>query len=300
MSYDLRYARPEDAPSVKALWDICFPGEAPFSDYFFAELYDPAYALLCVREDGSPAGMLHMLPCAMRWLGREVPTAYIYGLAVHPDDRRRGVASDLLDQALFEMHLRGILLAVLIPQEDWLFSFYRPFGFAPVFRHPKRTYRFAQTPRPAGEGDIPLLGALYEAHLGARAHLTRPPAHWRQILRECALSGGRVLLDGHDGYAVYPDGGDEPSECFGPGAAEAGPPVPFGCLRIVKAVRALELAAQAGRSTPKGPAEDDYAPWNLAPEDGTAAPPDAPVWDAAALAEALFAPDNPYMHLMHN
>ena len=296
--YMIRYARADDRLLVKTLWATCFPDEDAFTNYFFERLYDPSRALLCVREDGHPAAMLHMLAHTMMWLGHEVPVTYVFGVGAHPDLRRRGLASGLLDQALFEMHLRGTMFSVLIPQEDWLFGFYRTFGYAPVFMQPSRTYTFAETPRPADENDIPLLCSLYEKALAGRPHLLRTPEHWHDVLQECVLGGGQVLMDGVRGYAVFPQAKSAPTECFGPGAQETGPESAFGCLRIVDAVRVCALLRQAGHPVPEGVLDDPFAPWNVdalgsESKTGTAL-------DIAEFASCLFAENPPYMQLMHN
>lgn len=293
--FEIRYARPGDKEDVRALWDECFPDDGAFSAYFFDCLYRPERALLSVGPDG-PASMLHMMPYEMAWLGRTVPVGYVYGVGTHPAFRRRGLAADLIDQALFEMHLRGQIFSVLIPQEECLFDFYRPFGYASVFETAAPRYEPADMPRKAGAGDIALLNRVYEAHMDTRPHLLRTPEHWADILRESALGGGQVLISGEAGYAVYA-GGDAPVECFGPGAGTSGPPRLFGCLRVVEAARALAIWKEAGRATPPVALDDPFAPWNAAAlpiREGAA------VMGAAELAARLFTEDRPYMQLMHN
>ncbi|MDR0670999.1 MAG: GNAT family N-acetyltransferase [Oscillospiraceae bacterium] len=291
--FDIRYARRADTAPVRALWSLCFPGEAAFADHFFARLYRPEQALLAVGP-GGPAAMLHVLPFEMAWLGRRVPVGYVYGVGTHPAFRRRGLAAALLDQAMFEMHLRGHVFAVLIPQEAWLFDFYRPFGFAAVFRRSTVGYAAQGGVRAARAADVEALNRRYEEHLAHRPHLLRTPAHWESVLEECALAGGRVLMDDLDGYAVYMDGSDEPVECFGAGAAETGPARPFGCLRVVQAGQALAAAAQAGRRAPDAGLWDACAPWN------NKALTDGDPMDPCELAEWLFDGAAPYMQLMHN
>ncbi|MDR1157532.1 MAG: GNAT family N-acetyltransferase [Oscillospiraceae bacterium] len=293
--FDIRYARGGDAASVRALWALCFPGEAAFAEYFFARLYRPERALLAVGPDG-PAAMLHIMPFEMAWLGQTVPVGYVYGVGTHPAFRRRGLAAGLLDQALFEMHLRGCTFAALIPQEAWLFDFYRPFGFAAVFRRPTVGYAAPGGVHTARAADIEALNRRYEIHLARRPHLLRTQAHWENILEECALAGGRVLMDDADGYAVYADGSDVPVECFGAGAAETGPACPFGCLRVVQAGRALAMAAQAGRRVPDAELRDACAPWN----NGRLTAVGGCQMDPSDLAVWLFDGTAPYMQLMHN
>ncbi len=297
----VRYARADDTRQVKTLWEACFPGETAFSEYFFKSLYRPEQALLSVLSDGRLGAMVHMLPYTMMWLDQEVPMSYVYGVGTHPDCRRRGLAAGLMEQAFFEMHLRGVLFSTLIPQEDWLFDFYRPFGYAPVAFQPPRDYVFAATPRAATSADIPQLDALYRQHTKHAAHVIRNDEQWRAILEECALAGGRVVLDGAQGYAVYPGPDAAPTECFGPGARETGAACPFGCLRVVEADRAVALARRAGMSVPDGRLHDRSAPWNYGTQDSQAgALANEKVLEMHELAEILFFEKNFYMQLMHN
>ncbi|MDR0382299.1 MAG: GNAT family N-acetyltransferase [Oscillospiraceae bacterium] len=292
--FAIRYARGADAASVRALWALCFPGEAAFTEYFFARLYRPEQALLAVGPEG-PAAMLHIMPFEMAWLGQTVSVGYVYGVGTHPAFRRRGLAGALIDQALFEMYLRGCVFSVLIPQEEWLFDFYRPFGFAAVFHRFAVGYTAPRGVRAARAEDIEALNRRYETHLARRPHLLRPPAHWENILEACALAGGQVLMDDADGYAVYADGSGGPVECFGTGAAETGPARPFGCLRVVRADRALAAAARAGRRAPDADLQDAYAPWN-----NGALPAGGGRMEPYELAEWLFDGAAPYMRLMHD
>ena len=320
----IRYAQAGDSPAVMALWEACFPGEDLFTAYFFKALYDPSHALLCeaghghgqAQDHGQVVAMLHMMPYTFTWLGRDMPLSYIYGVGTHPDFRRRGLAGDLLDQALFEMHLRGVAFAALIPQQQWLFAYYRSFGFAPVFTQPPLAYDFSGTPQPADEGHIPLLDALYETSLAGRPHVRRTPEHWRGALRECALGGGRILLDGALGYAVFPRGDDAPPmECFGPGAREDGPERPTGCLRVVNAALVSGVARQNALRIPPRKLDDPHAPWNSGntpprtpgPSHDPGHDPDhdpGPAFedtlDIASFTELLFSDGAPYMQLMHN
>ena len=74
------------------------------------------------------AAMLHLLPFESE-LGR---TSYIYGVATHPDFRGRGLASQLMHEALRRCDERGDDAVLLIPSpgQAWLRDFYGRFGFA--------------------------------------------------------------------------------------------------------------------------------------------------------------------------
>ncbi len=234
--YNITHAAPAHLAGVKALWELCFPGEAAFADYFFRRLYEPKNALLAVDEQDSPCAMVHLMPHKMVWCGQTVDVSYIYGVGTHPAHRRQGLSRGLMEQALFELHLRGAVFALLIPQEPWLFDFYRAMGFASVFSLPR--FADAADKSPASPEDISRLSALYEKHMAERPHLLRNKAHWEQIFEECALSGGGVFFTGEDGYLVLA-GKDTVTERLG--ATPLPPETPFGCARVVTAARAVSI-----------------------------------------------------------
>ena len=74
------------------------------------------------------AAMLHILPFESE-SGR---TSYIYGVATDPAFRGRGLASQLLREALRRCDEQGDEAVFLIPTpgEAWLRDFYGRFGFA--------------------------------------------------------------------------------------------------------------------------------------------------------------------------
>ena len=84
--------------------------------------------MLTVELEGRTAAMLHLIPFTTG-LGR---TTYIYGVATDPAFRRRGLASQLMRQAMALIAERGDDAAFLIPTpgEEWLHGFYGRFGFA--------------------------------------------------------------------------------------------------------------------------------------------------------------------------
>ena len=300
MSLRLRTARADDAPLISQLWEVCFPGDSDFVSYFLMDLYNPDLALLCVTGDDRPAAMLHMIPYTFSWLGNGTSLFYIYAVGTHPDFRRRGLASSLILRAISEMHGYGALFAALIPQEDWLFDFYRLFGFAPVCPFSPLAYEFTSQPIPARDEDIPLLNSLYEDSLPGRPHMLRSPSDWLSILRECSLGGGNVLLDGESGYAVFPRPDAPPTEAFGPGASATGPLKPFACIRPIDAKELCRLAAQSGLEVPADYLEDPQAPWNT----GALLPAGIPNYgrsvDVLAFTDSLFSGNPPYIQHLHN
>ncbi len=116
-----------DEIACKELWRAAFGDEEPFIDSFLMRYYSRRRALT-ITCDGKLAAMLHLLPFESE-LGR---TTYIYGVATDTAYRGRGLASQLLRQAMQQIAERGDDAALLIPTpgQEWLRDFYGKFGFA--------------------------------------------------------------------------------------------------------------------------------------------------------------------------
>lgn len=104
---------------------------------FFDRVYRPEN-VVADEADGLPVAALYLLPYSMALGNREMPLAYVAGVATDPARRGRGRMSRLMDRALCEMRRRGDALSALIPAEPWLFGFYRRWGYAEaVFYRPE-------------------------------------------------------------------------------------------------------------------------------------------------------------------
>ena len=90
--------------------------------------YYSRHRMLTAECDGRTAAMLHLLPFETP-LGR---TTYIYGVATDPACRHRGLATQLMREAMRRIAEQGDEAAFLIPTpgQAWLRDFYGRFGFA--------------------------------------------------------------------------------------------------------------------------------------------------------------------------
>ena len=128
----IRFAEERDTSAVRALFDQCFPDESGFNAYFFDRLYRPEQTLL-YEQGNTLCAMVQMLPYQLFIGGTEGTATYIYGACTHPEHRRKHFMAQLLEASFEEDRRRGRCASLLIPQEEWLFQFYRPFGYIPVF-----------------------------------------------------------------------------------------------------------------------------------------------------------------------
>jgi GNAT superfamily N-acetyltransferase len=171
--------------ALRDIWDVCFPGDTAFGDFFFSELYKPEQALVFQCED-SITSMLHMLPFKR---GDGEDTAYIYGVGTLPEYRRQGQSAALIKEAM-----RLNPTCFLIPQEEWLYGFYEQFGFKTVFYEYDFNAEIPASARLANVEDIPAMNAIYQSAVDVRVE--RSGQHWGHILN----GGGVFIWDG--GYAI--------------------------------------------------------------------------------------------------
>lgn len=114
-----------DELACKELWHTCFGDEEQFIDSFLFRYYSRR-RMLSIERDGRMAAMLHLLPFESE-LGR---TTYIYGVATAPEYRGRGLATELMREAMRLAGERGddALFLIPTPGEEWLRDFYGGFG----------------------------------------------------------------------------------------------------------------------------------------------------------------------------
>ncbi len=99
-----------DELACKDLWMKSFGDEEQFADSFIMRYYSRG-RMLTAEAEGRTAAMLHLLPFRTE-LGR---TTYIYAVATDPAFRGRGLASQLMREAMRLIADRGDDAAFLIP-----------------------------------------------------------------------------------------------------------------------------------------------------------------------------------------
>lgn len=124
---DLMKNSDSSAVQVRILWQTVFGDDDAFVDTFIMRYYSRS-RMLCAEREGRMAAMLHLLPFESE-LGR---TTYVYGVATAPEFRGRGLAAELMREAMHRIEARGDDAAVLIPTpgQEWLRTFYGRYGFS--------------------------------------------------------------------------------------------------------------------------------------------------------------------------
>lgn len=108
----------------RELWQSVFGDEREVVDLFLSEVYKPENTLVRY-EAGHVAAMLHIVEIQTEY----GPTGYLYAIATDPAWRGRGLASELVREAIETLRGRGFRAAMLIPSEPSLKQYYARFGF---------------------------------------------------------------------------------------------------------------------------------------------------------------------------
>ncbi len=172
----LKYAENKDKSEILNLFNICFPNEEEFAEYFFKHFFSPENTVICV-EDGKIAGSAMELKYDISGVGE---VTYLYAVGTLPEYRGRGLCKSILDYSHREDIKKGRAASVLIPGNSSLFDFYARYGYKTCFyvdEH-KLTYKNAGESYDFGEPTGKELEAVYELFLKNKPHIIRDAAYF--------------------------------------------------------------------------------------------------------------------------
>lgn len=191
------FADKNDVKAIKELWDIVFPEEPDFNEYYFNNIFDYNNTLI-MTEDNELISMAQMLPYEINNIGS---VTYIYGAATNPKYRNQGLMSELLKKS-FEIDCsRGVIASILIPANKPLFDFYKKLGYETTFYVKKEMYIASgciAEIKEAEYSDISRLMCLYNGDI------IRNKEYWKIQLDMYRALGGKIFLY-NDAYAVVSD-----------------------------------------------------------------------------------------------
>ena len=184
----LTFAAPKDKAAVMALYDLCFPGEHDYCEYYHNNFWKPERCLLA-KEGENLLAMVNLMDVPMHCAEGPMEATYIFAAATHPDHRGKGLMGTMLEFSFGMGEAEGKDLSVLLTENDSLFDYYKRFGYVPAFGVSK-VLPSEEPPFPMckvrmlGEGDIAKLEYLYNAGTGSRIAISRDAKRWQEILEE--------------------------------------------------------------------------------------------------------------------
>lgn len=128
----IKFADDTTKPLVWDMWKTVFGDCDEYMEIYFQHKYRNENTLIYFDGDKAVSS-LQMLPFQFSFHGSEIPIAYFSGLCTLPEARRKGFMGTLIEKSFDEMGRNGVPLAILVPQEESVMGFYRPFGFTQTF-----------------------------------------------------------------------------------------------------------------------------------------------------------------------
>ena len=163
-----------------------------------------------IRYGTDLAGGLLLVPGGQWFWGKSVPTACVAAVAVAPEFRAYGAASELLNAAMHELHDRGIALSTLFPATLGLYrrAGYETGGVVCLASLPTGSIRVHEPSmklRAAESGDEPAIREVYRRWARRiTGNMDRVDFNWREMRTQGAdtARGYVVCRDGEiEGYA---------------------------------------------------------------------------------------------------
>ena len=128
----IQYATSETSDHILEMWRVCFGDSQPYFDIYFREKYSNKNTL-AYFEDNKAVASLQLLSYNFTYCDTEIPIAYISGACTLPEARKKGYMAALLIRAFHELVKRNTPISILVPEEEWLLTFYSKYGYAQTF-----------------------------------------------------------------------------------------------------------------------------------------------------------------------
>ena len=110
------------------LWKTCFGDEDGYIDLFFRKEYEHCKTFARF-ENETIVSALYLLDCFISLNGKRYDGYYLYAAATRPESRKKGYMAALIREAQRFAEKEGKSFIALVPGEEWLYAYYRKFGF---------------------------------------------------------------------------------------------------------------------------------------------------------------------------
>lgn len=222
------YADASQKSQLYDLWQECFHDPEAFADYYF-ETVASRNKIIYLKDNEKLCAMAHLNPYTLYVDGHYAPSAYIVGVATHPEERHKGYMRAILGKAAEDLYQERMPFVYLMPASP---DIYRPFGFEYIYqqfvieKNPGRQKRPPHdlaviTSKPASIKDLTAVILFANQCLMARYEVFayRDQAYYEKLLAEVEAEQGEFILIYRDvrliGYVAYgKDDGVEIKECL--------------------------------------------------------------------------------------
>ncbi|MDR1198493.1 MAG: GNAT family N-acetyltransferase [Prevotellaceae bacterium] len=120
-----------------ALYKLCFDDSDRFVSFYFDKRYTEKNHFTILKNN-IPVAALQVIMYMMTFFDAKISFAYLSAICTHPDFRRHGLMTELLEKTHKQLFADGIYAAFLIPAEPYLFDVYRRNDYETVFYRTKK------------------------------------------------------------------------------------------------------------------------------------------------------------------
>ena len=114
------------------LWKEAFGDEDGYISLFFNSIYKKNTRIFASLDNGKIVSALYLIPSYISADGKAYEGFYLYAAATLKSHRGRGIMETLINEAKNYASENGKAFISLVPGEEYLYSYYKKFGFEPV------------------------------------------------------------------------------------------------------------------------------------------------------------------------
>lgn len=121
------YPKESQIPGLRRLWQEAFGDTDAFLDLFFSTGFSPDRCR-CIEDGGRILAALYWFDCSCA----DHKLAYLYAVATAEAARGQGLCRKLMADTAEVLRASGYSGAILVPQDEGLFTMYGKMGYAPA------------------------------------------------------------------------------------------------------------------------------------------------------------------------
>lgn len=130
---EIRWAKEGEIERQKDMWKLCFGDRDTYIDFYFANKYKNNETLV-LTYDQEIVSILTMMPIKATLPDKRIlRSTMLYAIATHPDYRKRGFSTELINHAERLLIDTQHEFSILVPAGQHLFDFYRKQGYRIYF-----------------------------------------------------------------------------------------------------------------------------------------------------------------------
>lgn len=176
----------EDIQRLGNILEQCFLMSSGDSKIFFNRIGLENFYV--IRAGKQVAGGLATIPMAQWWGGQRVPMIGIAAVGIAPEYRGDGVALAMMQQAVQELHAKGVPISTLYPATQRLYrkAGYEQGGISSIWEVPTQSILVKEQPLPVGAitGDHEIFHELYQQQAKLNnGFVERHQSLWERIFK---------------------------------------------------------------------------------------------------------------------